>query len=61
MTKDLKAFLDGVAQAVVIYPDTRYTYPRTAGFSADAEKLRADAKNVGSDMKKSISRAQNGK
>jgi len=48
----LKNIIDGMANALVLYPDNDYIRPDKRGFSRDAANLRGDFKNVANDLRK---------
>lgn len=48
----LKNIIDGMANALVLYPDNDYIRPDKRGFSRDAANLRGDFKRTTNDLRK---------
>ena len=50
----LKNIIDGMANVLVLYPDSDYIRPDRRGFSRDAANLRGDFKRVAGDLRKTV-------
>ncbi|MGV1046858.1 hypothetical protein [Limnohabitans sp.] len=48
----LRNIIDGMANALVLYPDSDYIRPDKHGFSRDMANLRGDFNNVARDLRK---------
>jgi len=59
MNHHLKNWLDGVSQALVLYPEQDYLRPRRGDCQNDAAALRGDVAKIANDLRKSL--ANNGK
>jgi hypothetical protein len=59
MNKHLKNWLDGVSQALILYPDQDYQRPQRGDFKNDAAVLRGDVAKVATGLHKKL--AEHGK
>lgn len=59
MNNHLKNWLDGVSQALVLYPEQDYLRPRRGDCQNDAAALRGDVAKIANGLRKSL--ADNGK
>jgi hypothetical protein len=50
--------LEGMKSAFNLIPKQGYIMPSRDGFSQDANKMRQDVGNIGSDMRKAIKKAE---
>ena len=50
----LKNILDGMANVLVLHPDSDYIRPDRTGFSRDAANLRGDLGNVANDLRNKV-------
>lgn len=48
----LKNIIEGMANALVLYPDSDYIRPDKNGFNRDAANLRGDFKRTANDLRK---------
>ncbi len=58
MNKHLKNWLDGVSQALVLYPEQDYLRPQRGDFRKDANALRGDAAKVTQGLRKNTTKRQ---
>jgi hypothetical protein len=49
-----KNIIDGMANVLVLYPDSDYIRPDKRGFSRDAANLRGDFNNVANDLRNTV-------
>jgi hypothetical protein len=54
MNKHLKNWLEGISQALVLYPDQDYQYPQRGDFKIDAARLRSDASEIAKGLYKNV-------
>ena len=59
MNHHLKNWLDGLSQALVLYPDQDYLRPQRGDFQNDAAALRGDVAKMANGLRKNL--ANNGK
>lgn len=52
MARTIKNIINGIRQALVLYPEADYVYPSKRGFYADALFLRRDNRRVARDLRK---------
>lgn len=56
MNKHLKNWLDGISQALILYPEQDYFRPQRGDFRKDAAVLRSDAAKVARELHKNVSK-----
>lgn len=56
MNHHLKNWLDGVSQALVLYPEQDYLRPQRGDFRKDNAVLRGDAAKITTGLRKNVSK-----
>ena len=54
MGRHWQNFFDGIAQALILWPEDDYIRPRRGDFRKDAAALRRDVAKVGGGLRKSL-------